>query len=87
MRPNTPHAVFSAEHSVATGGHFYSFGNMQDTLSGMIHNCVIDRVITNSSCPEVRFLLFRMVQYVYKCYVTGTDGKSEFVASSVLHGD
>jgi hypothetical protein len=78
MRPNTPHAVFTVEHSIATGGHFYSFANMQDTLSALIHNCVIDYVITNAIHPEARFLLFRMLQYLYKFYISGSNGKSKF---------
>jgi len=77
MRPNTPHAMFTVEHSIATGGHFYSFGNLQDTLLGIIHTCMIDRAITNRQQPTTRFLLFRMLQYVYKFYVHGTDRSRE----------
>jgi hypothetical protein len=76
MRPNTPHAVFTVEHSITTGGHFYSFSNLRDTISGIIHNCVINYVITNAEHPDARILLFRMLQYLYKFYTNASDRKS-----------
>lgn len=76
MRPNTPHIAVALENSIIFGGHFYSFPNMQDTLSGMVHSLVLgDRVTgTTAAHPgDTRFLLFRMLQYLYKFFVKGTD--------------
>ena len=80
MRPNTPHAVFTPEDTIAMGGHFYSFSNMQDTIAGIIHTCIIDHVITNTEHPDTRVLLFRMLQYLYKFYVQGSDRHSEYIS-------
>jgi hypothetical protein len=77
MKPNTPHAVFTTEHAIALGGHFYSFTNLQDTISAIIHCFAIDKMVTNGEHPETRVLLFRMMQYLYKFYVTRADARSE----------
>ena len=73
MRPNTPHAVFTVKHTIVTGGHFYSYSNLQDTMSGIIHTLAIDEVITNVAHLDARVLLFRMLQYLYKFYAQGMD--------------
>jgi hypothetical protein len=85
MRPNTPHAVFTVHHSIATGGHFYSFSNLQDTLSGIVHTCVLDRTITPSEHPTTRILLFRMLQYAYKFFVHRSARDREFAAFIYFH--
>ncbi len=77
MKPNTPHSVFTIEHSIAIGGHFYSFANIQQTVFGLVHAFVMDTLVTNTEHPKTRVLLFRMLQYVYKFYVEGADTKSE----------
>lgn len=77
MKPNTPHAVFTAEHTIALGGHFYSFSNLQDTVSAIIHCFAADNIVTNTEHPETRVLLFRMMQYLYKFYVKGANPQSE----------
>jgi hypothetical protein len=76
MMPNTPHAVFTPEHSIAVGSHFYSFSNMQQTFFGLVHAFVMDKLITNTEHPNTRVLLFRMLQYIYKFYVQGADPES-----------
>jgi hypothetical protein len=76
MKPNTPHAVFTIEHSIALGGHFYSFANLQDTISGIIHCFAVDNLITNTEHPETSVLLFRMMEYLYKFHVKGADPQS-----------
>lgn len=78
MRPNTPHAVFTAEHSVVFGGHFYSFANLRDTIDGIIHCFAVDNLVTNTEHPQSRVLLSRMMQYLYLFYVQGEDSTSEF---------
>jgi len=80
MKPNTPHAVFTPEHSIALGGHFYLFRNLQHTIFGIYHCFVVDNIITNTEHPEARVLLFRMMEYLYKFYVRGADPKSKCFA-------
>lgn len=77
MRPNTPHAVFTTDHSIVLGGHFYSFVNLQETVNGIIHCFVVDNMVTNTEYPDTRVLLFRMMQYLYKFYITGSNAHSE----------
>lgn len=85
MKPNTPHAVFTTEHTIALGGHFYSFTNLQDTVSAIIHCFAADHIVTNTEHPETRVLLFRMMQYLYKFYVKGANpGSESFVFTSDL---
>ena len=79
MKPNTPHAVFTTDHSIAVGGHFYSFGDVQQTFFGVVHAFVMDNLVTNTEHPKTRVLLLRMLQYVYKFYVEGADPKSKLL--------
>ena len=69
MKPNTPHAVFTSEHSIALSRHFYSFANLLDTVSGIIHCFAVDNLVTDTEHPETRVLLFRMMEYLYKFYI------------------
>ena len=66
MRPNTPHAVLTIEHSICYGGHFYVMSCMTDTLFGMTHAFVADSYITNTHHTKSRLLLRRMVIFVYQ---------------------
>ena len=77
MKPNSPHAVFTPEHSIALRGHFYSFSNLQDSVVGIYHCFAVDNIITNTEHPEMRVLLFRMMEYMYKFYVRGADPQSK----------
>jgi hypothetical protein len=77
MKANTPHAVFTTEHSIAVGGHFYSFGDIQQTIFGLVHAFVMDNLVTNTEHPRTRVLLLRMLQYLYKFYVGGANPKSK----------
>ena len=71
MRPNTPHAVFTTDHSIARGGHFYSTSNLQDSFYAIVHCFMAGQVITNTEHCETRCLLLRMMQYFFKCFVMG----------------
>lgn len=73
MRPNTPHSVFTTEHCITFGGHFYSSTNLQDTFFSIVHCFMADDLITNNEHIKTRRLLLRMMQYVYKCYTTEID--------------
>jgi hypothetical protein len=71
MMPNAPHAVFTTEHAICYGGHFYSATTMQDTLSGVIHALVHDLYITNTSHPDMRMMMRRVVVYTHATLVRG----------------
>jgi hypothetical protein len=77
MRPNTPHAVFTPQHSIVMGGHFYSISNLQDTFHCIVHCFIGNKILTNTEHCRTRILLIRMMHYVYKCMVTSAkqDGK------------
>jgi len=66
MRPNSPHAVFTIEHSICHGGHFYAMSCMTDTLFGMTHVFMADSYITNTYHTKSRLLLRRMVIFAYQ---------------------
>ena len=79
MRPNTPHAVFTTEHCIAYGGHLYSTTNLQDTFYGIVHCLMGSQFLTNTTHYPSRQLLMRMMQYFYKCFVTGVDEDGQCV--------
>ena len=79
MKANTPHAVFTTEHCIAVGGHFYSFANIQPTFFGLVHAFIMDSLVTNTEHPKTRVLLLRMLQYLYKFIVQGADPKSKLL--------
>jgi hypothetical protein len=65
MRPNTPHAVFTPEHAVCHGGHFYSTSTLQQTLFGIVHAFIGGQVVTNTEHMPSRKLLRRMAHFFY----------------------
>ncbi len=69
MRPNTLHAVYSPEHAICRGGHFYATSTIQDTFSGMVHTLITDFISTNSTYPESRFILAEMINFYHKALV------------------
>ncbi|KAF8960610.1 hypothetical protein BDZ97DRAFT_1605550, partial [Flammula alnicola] len=77
MRPNTPHAVFTLEHSVFEGGHFYATSTIRDTLYGLIHCFVAERYISNTSHGASRFLLRQMLAFYHTALVKGEVERDE----------
>ncbi len=78
MKLNTLHAIFTLEHSIAVGSHFYSFSNLRQSFYGLVHAFFMDSLImntehTNTEHLNTRVLLFCMTQYVYKFYVQGAN--------------
>lgn len=69
--PGTNHAVLTLENSVFLGGSFYSISTMPETLVALIHTLANDRFITNSSHPELRLLIRKIVQYLHETVVHG----------------
>jgi hypothetical protein len=64
MRPNTPHAVFTPQHAICHGGHFYSCGNIHDTMFGIVHTFIGDKMLTNAEHSPSRLLL-RRISFFY----------------------
>lgn len=65
MRPNTLHAVYTPEHAVCRGGHFYATSTIQDTFSALVHTFVGDLIVTNATYPESRFILAEMINFYH----------------------
>ncbi len=84
MKPNTLHAVFTTEHSIALGGHFYSTSNIQDSFFAIVHCFMGNFLVTNVEHCRTRILLLRMMQYFYKCLVSGVNPEGRL--SVVLPG-
>jgi hypothetical protein len=66
MRPNTPHVVFTAEHSVCFGGHFYASPVLRDTYYSIIHTFVMGTLVTNADHTEEAFLLLARLAAFYE---------------------
>ncbi len=71
MRPNTPHAVYTTEHAVCRGGHFYATSTMKDTFAALIHAFVIDQIVTNATYAESRLILAEMINFYHTVLVRG----------------
>ncbi|KAF8174866.1 hypothetical protein BJ912DRAFT_1064510 [Pholiota molesta] len=69
MRPNTLHAVYTPEHAVCRGGHFYATSTMQDTFVGLVHAFICDKFITNTSHAPSRFILAEMINFYHTALV------------------
>lgn len=72
MRPNTPHAVFTPDNAICYGNHYFSTSNLQDTLFGIIHCFVANRLITNTDHAPSRRLLQRLMAYFFEALVRGS---------------
>lgn len=71
MRPNSPHTVYSTAHSVVHGGHFIATSTLGDTLCGLVHCLMGEKVVTNTSHPDTVLLLLRFVHYFHSEFVMG----------------
>lgn len=69
MRPNTPHAVFSPEHTICHGGHFYATTTMRDTMFAIVHTFVSPHVLTNTDHPSHGILLRRIAAFYHEALV------------------
>lgn len=69
MRPNTPHVVFTPDHSVVHGGHLYPRATLQDSLAGIIHCFVAGNWITNTNHTVARFHLQQMIVFCHMAIV------------------
>jgi hypothetical protein len=71
MRPNTIHAVYTPEHSVCRGGHFYARSTMKDTVVSLVHTFICDLFITNVDQCGSRFFLIEMINFYHSALVKG----------------
>lgn len=69
MRPNQPHAVFTPEHSIVHGGHFYALSTIQDTFAGIVHCFVGGGLLSNTEHVASRTLLQRIVYFYHDVLV------------------
>jgi hypothetical protein len=70
MRPNTVHVVFTAEHSVCRGGHYYATSTLRDTCYGIIHTFAAGSMTTNSSHSQDSFMsLTYMLAYFHSQFI------------------
>lgn len=81
MRPNTPHIVFTLEHAVCIGGHFYATSTLQDTLYGLEHNFFLGHLITNTEHIASRLLLRRFAHFFHRRLI----GHSTSTSRKVSH--
>ena len=81
MRPNTPHVVFTAEHSVCFGGHFYATSTLRDTCYGMMHTFVAGSIVTNAQHTTHAFMLLArlLAFFEYQFLETGTNLTNDMV--------
>ena len=81
MRPNTLHAVYTPEHAVCRGGHYYATSTMQDTFSGLVHTLILELVATNAVYPESRVILAEMINFYHTALVKKSTikGQSSYV--------
>ena len=78
MRPNTPHVVFTAEHSVCMGGHFYATSTLRDTCYGMFHTFIAGSIVTNAQHTKQAFMLLsRMVAFFESHFLTTSNSGSD----------
>ena len=66
MRPNTPHIVFTLEHAICVGGHFYAMSTLQDTLYGLEHHFFLGHLVTNTEHIASRLLLRRFAHFFHR---------------------
>lgn len=71
MRPNLPHTVYTPEHAICHGGHFYAIGTMQDSMFGLVHSFIAGNLVTNTDHVASRLLLRRMAHFYHGAYVLG----------------
>ncbi|PPQ75956.1 hypothetical protein CVT26_005784 [Gymnopilus dilepis] len=71
MRPSTPHIVLTPEPTICQGGHFYSTPTLKDTIIGIVHSFVCNKLITNTIHDPARALLRRIAQFFHEGLVEG----------------
>jgi hypothetical protein len=68
IKPNTPYAMLTMEHSIIHGRYFYSSSTMQESMFGLVHCFIVNFPKTISQAPS-RYLLQRLVIFYYHSFV------------------
>jgi hypothetical protein len=85
MRPNTVHVVFTAEHSVCRGGHYYATSTLRDSCYGIIHTFVAGGLTTNASHSKEAFMsLSFMLAYFHSEFID-SDGQIQELETGTLN--
>jgi hypothetical protein len=83
MRPNTPYAVLTVQHSLSKGGYFYATSTMMDSLEGKMHSFILHKHISGPPHNGSKTLIRRMISFYHMALVKGEvepEGQS-FVSS------
>ncbi|KDR74684.1 hypothetical protein GALMADRAFT_70212, partial [Galerina marginata CBS 339.88] len=67
--PNTPHAVYTADHSICLGGHIYPTSTLTRTLIGHVHAFILTSFITNTDLILRRDLHHRIMVFIHHTLV------------------
>ncbi|KAJ3549148.1 hypothetical protein NMY22_g993 [Coprinellus aureogranulatus] len=71
MRPGTLHAVYTAEHSICSGGHFLPTSCLWRTVVGYIHSFMEEEILTNIDHVSIRSRLNAIASFFFKVYILG----------------
>ncbi|KDR86190.1 hypothetical protein GALMADRAFT_219157 [Galerina marginata CBS 339.88] len=72
LPPNMPHSVYTADHLICFGGHFFTSFTMKNTLVAVIHNFFCYHISTNTDHFEWRDFIHRITTFFHHTIVTGT---------------
>ena len=61
--------VFTPEHSICHGGHFYATATMRDTMFAIIHTFVSPNALTNTDHRRHTILLRRIAAFYHETLV------------------
>jgi hypothetical protein len=83
MRPNTPHAVFTLDHSITHGSHFIATSTLRQTCYGIVHSFLLSSAITNTDNGVVWVILQRLMCYYHQAFTSGDWKEPEFDPSHI----
>ncbi|KAL4948873.1 hypothetical protein BDW69DRAFT_85607 [Aspergillus filifer] len=66
MPPGCPHAVFTPEHSLTFGGHFYTLPHLGSSLRILAIQAKFNHIFSNESLTEQDYLSFLVMLETYK---------------------
>ncbi|KAL4922974.1 uncharacterized protein BDV17DRAFT_285774 [Aspergillus undulatus] len=66
MPPGYPHAVFTPEHSLTFGGHFYTLPHLGSSLRILAIQAKFNHIFSNESLTEQDYLTFLVMLEAYK---------------------
>ncbi|KDR68473.1 hypothetical protein GALMADRAFT_44036, partial [Galerina marginata CBS 339.88] len=66
MMPYTAHLVYTASHTICSGGHLFPTSTMRYTMLGLMHTFILSNFISNTNHVPTRVLLCRMAVFYYQ---------------------